>query len=81
MLKRELYKGELIRNRLKFEKVPETNKRRSKLRDECEWIRTQRPELAIVSGELWDRVLARLNFFGQKPSEGRRRGLFAECTD
>lgn len=47
MLKRELYKGELIWNRLKFEKVPETNKRRSKLRDESEWIRTQRPELAI----------------------------------
>ncbi len=79
ILKRELYKGELIWNRLKFEKVPETNKRRSKLRDESEWIRKQRPELAIVSGELWDRVQARLNFFGQKPSEGRRRGLFARA--
>jgi site-specific DNA recombinase len=76
MLKRELYKGELVWNRLKFEKVPETNKRRSKLRDESEWIRTQRPELAIVSAELWDSMQARLNFFGQKPSEGRRRGLF-----
>src|SRR5260370_6264130 len=76
MIKRELYKGELVWNRLKFEKVPETNKRRSKLRDESEWIRTQRPELATVSCELWDRVQARLNFFGQKPSEGRRRGLF-----
>lgn len=52
MLKRELYKGELIWNRLKFEKVPETNKRRSKLRDESEWVRTPRPELAIVSAEL-----------------------------
>ena len=49
------------------------------MRDESEWIRTQRPELAIVSGELWERVQTRLNFFGQKPSEGRRRGLFARA--
>jgi len=34
MLKRELYKGERVWNRLKFERVPESNKRRSKLRDE-----------------------------------------------
>jgi site-specific DNA recombinase len=77
MLKRELYKGELIWNRSKFEKVPESNKRRRKIRDESEWIRTQRPELAIVTEELWDRVQARLNFFGAKPSQGRRRGLLA----
>jgi DNA invertase Pin-like site-specific DNA recombinase len=79
MLKRELYKGELIWNRLKFEKVPETNKRRGKLRDESEWIRMQRPELAVVPAELWDRVQARLNFLGKKPSEGRRRGLFSRA--
>jgi len=30
-----------------------------------------------VSEELWDRVQARLNFFGAKPSQGRRRGLLA----
>ncbi len=77
MLKRELYKGEVIWNRSKFEKVPESNKRRRKMRDESEWIRKQRPELAIVSEELWDRVQARLNFLGAKPSQGRRRGLLA----
>jgi site-specific DNA recombinase len=75
MLKRELYKGELIWNRSKFVKVPESNKRRRKMRDESEWIRTQRPDLAIVSLEKWDQVQARLNFFGAKPSQGRRRGL------
>jgi site-specific DNA recombinase len=79
MLKRELYKGELVWNQSKFEKVPETNKRRRKMRDKSEWIRMQRPELAIVPAELWDRVQARLNFFGQKPSEGRRRGLFSRA--
>jgi site-specific DNA recombinase len=47
------------------------------MRDESEWIRTQRPELTIVAEELWDRVQARLNFFGAKPSQGRRRGLLA----
>ncbi|HXY23559.1 MAG TPA: recombinase family protein [Candidatus Acidoferrum sp.] len=79
MLKRELYKGALVWNRLKFEKVPETNKRRSKMRDESEWIRLERPELAIVSAELWDAVQARLNHFGKKPSEGRRRGLLSRA--
>lgn len=77
MLKRELYKGELIWNRSRFEKVPESNKRRRKMRDESEWIHTQRPELAIVSKELWERVQARLNFFGARPSQGMRRGLLA----
>jgi len=80
MLKRELYKGEVIWNRTKFEKVPETNKRRAKPRDESEWIRLPRPELAIVSAELWERVHARLEFFGRKPSEGRRRGLFSRAV-
>ena len=77
MLKRELYKGERIWNKSEFRKVPGTNKRRRKMCDESEWIRTQRPELAIVFEELWDRVQARLNFFGAKPSQGRRRGLLA----
>jgi site-specific DNA recombinase len=76
MLKQEIYKGEVIWNRTRFEKVPGTNKRRAKRRDESEWVRLARPELAIVSVELWDRVQQRLNFFGRKPSEGRRRGLF-----
>src|SRR5260370_3322161 len=65
----------MICNRSRFEKVPESNKRRRKMRDESEWIRTRRPELAIVSEELWDGVQARLNFLGAKPSQGRRRGL------
>ena len=78
-LKQELYKGEVVWNRSKFEKVPESNKRRRKMRAESEWIRMERPELAIVSRELWDRVQARLDFFGQKPAEGRRRGLFSRA--
>jgi site-specific DNA recombinase len=56
MLKRELYKGDLVWNRLKFEKVPEPTLSSRSLLRRCEWIRTQRPELAIVSAELWDSV-------------------------
>ena len=79
MLKQEIYKGEVIWNRTRFVKVPGTNKRRAKPRDESEWLRIQRPELAIVSVELWRRVQDRLNSFGSKSSEGRHRGLFSRA--
>jgi hypothetical protein len=77
MLKRELYKGEIIWNRSKFEKVPETNKRRRKTRDESEWIRLQRPDLAIVSTELWARVQERFRVFGGTHKSARLRGLLS----
>jgi site-specific DNA recombinase len=81
MLKRELYKGEIVWNKTRFEKVPESNKRRAKLRDVSEWVRVQRPELAIVSPELWARVKGRLDHFGRGPSEGqRRRGLLSRAV-
>jgi site-specific DNA recombinase len=76
MLKREIYKGEVVWNRTKFVKVPETNRRVARPRDETEWIRRERPDLAIVSIELWNRVQCRLGALGHKASEGRRRGLF-----
>jgi len=76
-LKNELYKGLVIWNRSRFVRVPGTNKRRRKMRDQSEWIQIERPELAVVPAELWNRVQARLNLHGAKPAEGRRRGLFA----
>jgi site-specific DNA recombinase len=76
MLKRPLYKGELIWNRSKFTKAPGTNKRRRKLRPSNEWKRQQRPELAIVSTELWDKVQLRFQSFDGKPSGGKTTGLF-----
>jgi site-specific DNA recombinase len=80
MLKRELYKGEVIWNRTKFEKVPETNRRVARPRDKSEWVRLERPDLAIVSSDLWGRVQVRLNRFGVKASEGRRRGLLSRAV-
>jgi len=79
MLKREVYKDEVVWNRSKFEKVPRINTRRRKMRDESEWIRVQHPELAIVAAELWDRVQACFDHFGRKPSEGRHRGLLSRA--
>jgi site-specific DNA recombinase len=73
MLKRELYKGEIVWNRSKFDKVPGTNKRRRRLRSQNDWKRIPHPELAIVSPELWQRVQRRSASFG---GEHKRRGLF-----
>ena len=73
ILKRELYKGEVIWNRSKFEKVPGTNKRRSKLRPQSEWKRIERPDLAIVPGELWEQVQHRFRSFDGLHTQ--KRGL------
>ena len=75
MLKRELYKGEVIWNRSKFEKVPGTNKRRRKMRAQTEWRRIQHPELAVVPVELWDKVQRRLQSFDGLHREQSRPGL------
>ncbi len=64
MLKRELYKGEIVWNRSKFLKVPGSNKRRSRPRPESEWKRLSAPELAIVSEELWNKVQSRFKSVG-----------------
>jgi site-specific DNA recombinase len=59
MLKNELYIGNVVWNRSKFVKVPETNKRRRRPRPESEWLRTSNPELAIIPADLWKAVRER----------------------
>src|ERR1039458_6363057 len=75
MLKRELYKGEIVWNRSKFVKVPGTNKRRSRPRPESEWKRLSAPELAIVSHDLWSSVQSRFKSLGDSHTGKDRRGL------
>jgi site-specific DNA recombinase len=70
MLKRELYKGEIVWNRSKFLKVPGSNKRRSRPRPESERKRFLAPELAIVSEDVWNRVQNRFKSIGS--ARGRR---------
>ena len=75
MLKRELYKGEVVWNKTKFDKMPGTNKRRSKARPEKDWLRIPHPELAIVSTELWDAVQVRLQYYASLCEKQPKPGL------
>jgi site-specific DNA recombinase len=59
MLRRDLYVGRVIWNRSRFIKVPGTNKRVARPRPRSEWRTSDRPDLRIVSGELWQVVQLR----------------------
>ena len=63
MLRRELYRGRVIWNRSRFVKRPGTNRRVCRPRPESEWKITERPELRIVSDQLWHAVVARIEKF------------------
>jgi site-specific DNA recombinase len=63
-----LYHGELVWNRVRMVKNPETGKRVSRPNPESEWRRKLVPELAIVPEDLWKRVQDRR----QARSEARR---------
>ena len=59
VLNNELYIGQLVWNRQRFLKDPETGKRVTRLNDESEWVRAEVPHLRILNQALWDRVKAR----------------------
>lgn len=59
MLRNERYIGQFVWNKRKWVKDPATGKRRYVDRPKAEWVRTDHPELAIVSEELWAKVQAR----------------------
>ena len=58
ILNNELYVGELVWNRQRFIKDPETGKRVSRHNPQSEWVRAEVPHLRIVSAKLWDDVRA-----------------------
>jgi hypothetical protein len=60
MLRRELYAGSIIWNRLRFVKVPGSNKRLRRERPRNEWRIVERPELRIVDAALWTQVQSRI---------------------
>jgi site-specific DNA recombinase len=74
MLRREMYAGRVIWNRSRFVKSPGTNRRICRPRPQSEWRVIERPELRIVSSELWERVQARLawtkKLYGQQSPNG-----------
>ena len=59
ILKNQEYIGQLVWNRQRFIKDPETGRRVPRPNPEDQWIRKEVPELRIVDQELWDRVKAR----------------------
>lgn len=59
MLRNERYVGQHIRNRRKWTTDPTSGRRRYVERPEAEWVRVERPELAIVDKVTWDQVQAR----------------------
>ena len=72
MLRRDIYRGKVVWNKRKYKKRPGTNKRISVARPESQWVVIERPELRIVSQDLWDRVQKNLRatadkFPGMKP--------------
>ena len=54
------YEGRWVWNKTMFLKDPETGKRTPVARPKDDWVVEERPDLAIIDGELWARVQARL---------------------
>ncbi len=75
MLRRDLYRGLIVWNKSHFVKKPGTNKRLRRPRPESEWRKQERPELRIITEEIWGRVQQRIAFVGEKYSHGNRPGL------
>lgn len=62
ILHNPIYNGKQVWNRSRFVKRPGTNKRVRRPRPEMEWVTNERPQLRIISEELWQRVKERLEF-------------------
>ncbi|MCL2659774.1 MAG: recombinase family protein [Acidobacteriaceae bacterium] len=60
MLHREMYMGKVVWNTSRTVKAPGTNKRVRRARPESEWRIVPRPELRIVTDEVWTKVQDRL---------------------
>jgi site-specific DNA recombinase len=59
ILHNPIYAGKQVWNRSRFVKRPGTNKRVARPRPQSEWITAERPELRIVTEDLWQRVQER----------------------
>ncbi len=75
MLRRELYLGRVTWNRTKYLKVPGSNKRVCRQRPQSEWLVRERPELRIITQDLWQRVQKRLAWMTQHFGGQHHEGL------
>jgi len=58
ILRNPIYRGEYVWNRSEWLKDHDTGKRRRFERPRTEWVREDRPDLAIISGEVFERAQA-----------------------
>lgn len=72
ILRNPVYCGELLWNRVRMIKDPDTGRRVSRVNPEAEWLRAEAPALAIVSGEVFGQVQAILTARSFMPA-GRAR--------
>ena len=66
ILNNPLYIGELVWNRQRFIKDPDTGKRAPRFNPESKWIRKELPELRIVPRELWEAAKSRQKALDEK---------------
>lgn len=59
ILNNELYIGQMVWNKMRYIKNPDTGKQTGRDNPKREWIRVAVPDLRIVPDELWDAVKAR----------------------
>ncbi|MGC4411185.1 MULTISPECIES: recombinase family protein [Rhizobium] len=59
ILNNSLYVGKVVWNKQKFRKDPTTERRTSRANDRDEWEFGDKPELRIISDELWERAKQR----------------------
>lgn len=80
ILNNELYRGNLVWNRLHYSKDPDTGKRNSRLNPEDRLTEVEVPHLRIINEELWNQVKARQGKMQTKntdvPIWDRRRPKF-----
>jgi site-specific DNA recombinase len=82
ILANEKYAGRWVWNKTMFLKDPETGKRAPVARPKDDWLVEERPDLAILDGDLWARVHARLqavrDAYGAATQYKRPRGQAPE---
>jgi site-specific DNA recombinase len=73
ILQNELYRGQVVYNRVRMVKNPETGKHISHINPEKEWVRVEVPELRIVADELWEEVQTQRKRYRDQPTQNCRR--------
>lgn len=72
ILRNPVYAGELVWNRVRMIKHPDTGKRLSRVNPASEWLRAEAPQLSIVSKELFAQAQAKLEARSFQPAARQR---------